>query len=180
MYNARTAEIIDIVDDENKVIGKASAEEVYKERLNHRTVHVLVFNDIGELFLIKGSAQHAYCPGYWFSSASGNVRHNETYEQAARRLLREWTGIETRIIPVYQGHYDHYKMRKFIKTFRAQADGKIPINPNLAIAGRWFSVPVVLEMIAKNEEVHPELAHIMEAIYSRATAEQAESSDIQY
>lgn len=44
-------EYLDIVDDEDNVINQATREEAYAKRLSHRIVHVLVFNDKGEMLL---------------------------------------------------------------------------------------------------------------------------------
>jgi len=44
-------EFLDIVDEENEVVGAAPIDEIYSKRLNHRIVHVMIFNDKGEIFL---------------------------------------------------------------------------------------------------------------------------------
>ena len=37
-------EFIDIVDDQNQVIGKTTQKEIYEKKHNHRIVHILVIN----------------------------------------------------------------------------------------------------------------------------------------
>lgn len=159
--------VLDVVDDNNKVVGKASANHVYEERLNHRIVHVLIFNDKGELFLVQRSGQHKYCPGHW-SAPSGNVLQGEGYEEAAQRELGNWLGTSLKLIKIHDGKYDHYRMRKFLQVFRGISEGRFILNKELAEKGRWFSVPTVLNMLKRNEAVHPELAHIMEVLYRQA------------
>ena len=46
-------EIFDVVDSEDMVIGKASRLQVHNNDLMHRSVHILVFNSAGSLFLQK-------------------------------------------------------------------------------------------------------------------------------
>ena len=48
-------EIFDVVNDRDEVIGQKSRSEIHRLKLNHRAVHVLVFNARGELFLQKRS-----------------------------------------------------------------------------------------------------------------------------
>ena len=47
-------EIFDVVNDRDEVIGQKSRSEIHRLKLNHRAVHVLVFNARGELFLQVG------------------------------------------------------------------------------------------------------------------------------
>lgn len=166
MHSETPAETLDVVDDSNTVVGQASVDHIYENRLNHRIVQVLIFNEKGEVFLPQGSAQHKYCPGHWFPSASGHVLRGETYEQAAQRELSKWLGTSMRLTKIHEGPYDHYKMRKFMQVFRGISEGPFAPNNELSLAGRWFPVPVVLNMIRKNEMVHPELAHVLERLYS--------------
>ena len=46
-------EIFDVVDSEDMVIGKASKLQVHNNELMRRSVHILVFNSTGSLFLQK-------------------------------------------------------------------------------------------------------------------------------
>ncbi len=158
-------EVLDIVDERNKVVGEASELHIYENRLNHRVVHVLIFNDRGEVFLVQGSGKHKYCPGHWFSSSSGNVLRGEDYEIAAQRLLGNWLGVSMNLTKVHEGSYDHYKMRKFIEVYRGLSNGPFVLNKELVNDGKWFPIAVVLNMIKKNEIVHPELAYVIEKLY---------------
>lgn len=160
------SEVIDIVDERNEVVGQATMQQVYERRLNHRVAHVLLFNDRGEVFLVQTSAKHTYCPGHWTTSASVTLRKGETYEVAAQRALSDWLGIAVPVTRIHDAPYDHYKMRKFVQVFRAISQGPFPLNKELAASGRFFSVADVQDMVKKNQLVHPELAHVMDKLYS--------------
>lgn len=159
-------EILDIVDENNKVIGEATAQQVYDQRLNHRIVHVLVFNDKGEIFLYQRSPNLSFCPGHWHTSAGGLVRKGEDYEKAAARELKETLNLDAPTVKLHEGPYDHYKMRKFCTIFRAISRGPFTLNPDLAMQGSWFSIADVKDMVKKNQLVHPELAYVIEKLYS--------------
>lgn len=158
---------IDVVDEQNQVIGKAPLTDVYTQKLNHRVAHVLIFNDRGEIFLSQNSAKHDYCPGHWTLSANTTVLAGESPEHAAQRALSLWLGASIPLKQIHETPYDHYKIRKFVTVFRGQSQGPFPLNKNLASTGKWFSIADVLDLVRKNQLVHPELAHVIEQLYPR-------------
>lgn len=166
MPEQETQEVLDIVDEHNNVIGFAPYDDVYTHRLNHRIVHVLIFNGKGEIFLQQRSAKKKFCPGHWVTSAGGHVQKGESYEHAANRELKEELGIEAPLTKIHESPYDHYKMRKFLEVFRTVHEGPFNLNEEEVAGGRWFPVAEVKEMVRKNELIHPELAHIIDKLYS--------------
>ena len=82
-------EIFDVVDSEDMVIGKASRLQVHNNDLMHRSVHILVFNSTGSLFLQKRAMIKDESPGLWDSSAAGHVESGEDYISCAKRELNE-------------------------------------------------------------------------------------------
>ena len=86
-------ELLDVVDENDEVIAVRRRGEIHAERLMHRAVHILVFNDSGELFLQKRSLSKDEQPGKWDSSAAGHVDSGEDYLACARRELAEELGI---------------------------------------------------------------------------------------
>jgi len=158
-------EILDIVNDDNEIVGSASYDEIYSKRLNHRIVHVLVFNSNGEVFLQRLSASKKFCPGHWGTSAGGHVKSGESYEQAAERELKEELGVSLKLDQIHESAYDHYKMRKFLQVFRAVSEGPFILDQNESSEGKWFSINDLRDMVKKHELIHPELAHIIEKLY---------------
>jgi len=158
-------EVLDIVDENNEVVGSASYTEVYEKRLNHRIAHVLLFNDKGEILLQMRSAKKEFRPGHWVTSAGGHVQTGESYEQAAKREMKEGLGVDVQLTKILDTPYDHYKMRKFLEVFRGISEGPFKINPEEVSGCRWFSVDDVRDMVKKNQLIHPELAHVIEKLY---------------
>ena len=79
-------EIFDIVDERDEVVGRRPRSEVHRLGLQHRAVHVLVFNARGELFLQKRSMQKDCFPGAWDSSAAGHLDSGESYDDFPGRV----------------------------------------------------------------------------------------------
>src|SRR3954467_532457 len=88
-----TEEMFDVVNDRDEVIGSERRSEVHRLGLQHRAVHVLIFNERGQIFLQKRSMKKDRQPGVWDSSASGHVDSGEEYDPCAARELQEEIGL---------------------------------------------------------------------------------------
>ncbi len=143
----------DVVDDNDNVLCSVPKHDVFLKKLNHRIVHVLVFNKEGELFLQKRAATVKYLPGHWCTSAGGHVMAGETYEQAAERELREEINIKpkTKLREILYFTYEYGAMKKFIKVFKLVHDEKIDVNEDDVEEGRFFSKNE-LEKLVKSRE----------------------------
>ena len=86
-------ELLDVVDENDEIIGIKTRGEIHAQRLMHRAVHILVFNSNGDLFLQKRSMSKDENPGLWDSSAAGHVDSGEDYLACARREIEEELGI---------------------------------------------------------------------------------------
>ena len=86
-------ELLDVVNDNDEVIGVKSRGEIHAQGLMHRAVHILLFNSEGELFLQKRSLSKDEQPGKWDSSAAGHVDSGEGYLDCACREINEELGI---------------------------------------------------------------------------------------
>ncbi len=85
-------DIFDIVDEQDRVVGRAPRREVHAKNLHHRATHILVHDAAGRVFLQRRSLTKDTFPGCWDSSCSGHVDTGEDYETAARRELGEELG----------------------------------------------------------------------------------------
>lgn len=87
-------ELLDVIDENDNVIGREERDICLEKKLLHRGVHIFIFNSEGELLLQKRSMQKKTYPGAWTSSCSGHVSAGQTYEEAAVRELEEELGIK--------------------------------------------------------------------------------------
>jgi len=87
-------EWLDVVDNSDSVIGRASRAEVHEKGLLHRSSHIVLFNSVGQVFVQLRSLKKDNHPGLWDSSAAGHVDSGESYLECAVRELSEELGIQ--------------------------------------------------------------------------------------
>src|SRR5664280_2113080 len=113
-------EMIEIVDAEGSTIGIRRRSEVHANPfLLHKVVHVLVFNDAGNLLLQKRSRNKDVAPGKWDTSVGGHVYPGENLKTAALREMEEELGtLPEAITPLYSyAHSDSYES-ELVFTYR--------------------------------------------------------------
>jgi isopentenyl-diphosphate Delta-isomerase len=82
------------VDDRDNVIGQVTRGEAHQNpAIKHRSVFILVFNQVGDLLLQKRSANKDTFPEFWTLSSSGHVNYGQSYDEAAARELEEELGL---------------------------------------------------------------------------------------
>ena len=134
-------EIIDVVDYENNVVGKASRLKVHKNELMHRSAHILVFNISGDLFIQKRAMTKDESPGLWDSSAAGHVDSGEDYISCANRELKEELGLsEHRLEKVLSIPAQRKTFWEHVRVFRCITNRNICINTNEISEGKYLTL----------------------------------------
>ena len=87
-------ELLCIVDREDRVLKGERREIVHDSGLWHRGVHIFLCNEDNGLLVTRRSATKDKFPSRLDCSVSEHVRLGETYEDAARRGLREELDID--------------------------------------------------------------------------------------
>jgi 16S rRNA (adenine1518-N6/adenine1519-N6)-dimethyltransferase len=86
--------MLDVVDEDNLVIGTESRSSVHQRGLRHRGVHVFLFTKHGMLLVQHRSAHREASPSTLDCSVSEHVQAGEDYLHAAVRGMREELGLE--------------------------------------------------------------------------------------
>ena len=161
-------EIFDVVNERDEVIGRNTRREVHRLGLLHRSVHVLVCNSQGQVFLQKRSMTKDRQPGLWDSSASGHVDSGETYDACTLRELREELGLSPQQAPrplfklPASAETDH----EHVWVYRCEAEGPFSLHPEEIERGAWFHPEEVTRWLA--EQPH-EFATAFRVIWLRIT-----------
>ena len=147
-----TAEIFDVVDEADRVMGQAPRGEVHAERLRHRAVHIFIVNSIGEIFLQRRSAWKDQAPGCWGSSAAGHLDRGEDYPAAAIRELAEELGLRG----IQPGSIDEMATLaptatngwEFVRLYRLRHDGPFHWPAAEVETGAFFPTALVAGWLA--------------------------------
>jgi isopentenyldiphosphate isomerase len=88
-------EYLDLVDENDRVIGKKLRSEVYKENLsNFRVINAFLVNSNGELWIPRRTADKRIFPNCLDMSVGGHVESGESYDEAFRRETLEELNID--------------------------------------------------------------------------------------
>jgi 16S rRNA (adenine1518-N6/adenine1519-N6)-dimethyltransferase len=136
-----------VVDNQDQVLGAAPRVTVHANNLLHRAVHILLFNDAGELFLQKRSHRKDRHPLVWDSSAAGHVNAGQTYEETAPRELEEELGVSApveclgSIPPSERTGWEH------VQLYRAAHEGPFLLHPaEIETGGHVVVEPIMPEV----------------------------------
>jgi isopentenyldiphosphate isomerase len=86
-------ELIDIVDENDRVVGQATRSEAYARRLRHRCVFVLARDPAGRIFVHRRTARKLVFPLLYDMFVGGVVGAGESYDAAAHREAEEELGV---------------------------------------------------------------------------------------
>lgn len=85
--------ILNVVDENDNVIGETTREEIHARGLLHREVHVWLYNKKGEIFFQLRAKDKDTFPGLLDASIGGHVEIGDSYEKTAVKEAKEETGL---------------------------------------------------------------------------------------
>jgi isopentenyldiphosphate isomerase len=86
-------EIIDIVDEQDRVIGQSARGEAYAKGLRHRCSFTLVRDAEDRIFVHRRTAEKLVFPSLYDMFVGGVVGAGESYDEAALREAEEELGV---------------------------------------------------------------------------------------
>ncbi|PYL24849.1 MAG: ribosomal RNA small subunit methyltransferase A, partial [Verrucomicrobia bacterium] len=114
-----------IVDKKDRILRYANRSKVHGNNLRHRAVHILIFNEAGELYLQQRSRWKDRHPLKWDSSAAGHVGAGESYDETARRELKEELGTTVPLQKVSKVSASQRTDQEFIWLYRGLTSGDL-------------------------------------------------------
>ncbi len=87
-------EILDILNEDGKVIGSKDRKQIYIDGDLHRTVHIWVINSNKEILMQKRSPKKDTFPNLWALSTAGHIKSGDSSIETALRELKEELGIK--------------------------------------------------------------------------------------
>lgn len=161
-------ELLDVVDDDDRVIGCAPRARVHRDGLLHRAVHIVVSNPQGELFVQQRAWSKDCQPGRWDTSAAGHVDHGEAYDEAARRELGEELGLVAVTLEAWWAlPASAATGREFVRVYRCRTAAEPrPDAAEIAASGWWSRARLAAWMAARPAD----FTAVFRAIFARYDA----------
>ncbi len=175
MGKSMSDELLDIVDDADRIIGQELRAVVHQRGLQHRGVHIFLVTPENKLVVPQRGWQRDTSPLALDCSVSEHVKSGEGYREAARRGLAEELDLrqvnfhslikfkmdygpgDRQICQLYEGRVDPFQVRfdpievERVFTFNLIELDKVIRNGQVACSG-WF-VQLICWYLGKPSEV---------------------------
>jgi 8-oxo-dGTP pyrophosphatase MutT (NUDIX family) len=148
-------ELVDWVDEDDRVLAPVTRARMRKENLLHRCIAVLCCNSAGEVYAHRRSDAKDVFPGLYDMFVGGVVAAGESYDAAASREIGEELGIVGPTpVPLFRHRYEGPASRSHTAVYRVTWDGPIvhqaseiawggfrTIEALIAVPNGWSFVP---------------------------------------
>ena len=170
MSASSSEERVDVVDEDDRVLGQVTRSQLRAGNLLHRNVAILCLNRRGEIYVHRRTDTKDVFPGLYDMFVGGVVAAGETYAQAALREIEEELGI---VGPtperLFHHRYEGAQTRSHTEVFRVCWDGPIRHQPSEVA---WGGYRAATQLAANTEGFSfvPDGREIFECYLARVAA----------
>ncbi|MFI9627909.1 NUDIX hydrolase [Streptomyces sp. NPDC052042] len=139
-------EILDIVDENDEVVGQAPRGEATARGLRHRCVFIEARDAAGRLFVHRRTPTKLVFPSRYDMFVGGVVGAGESYDEAALREAEEELGVRglPRPEPLFTFLYTSPEHSWWSRVYRVRCE--LPVNPQVEeVAWHGFLTDAELE-----------------------------------
>lgn len=164
MSNIAAQEWLDIVDANDRVVGRDTRARVHEAGHFHRSAHIVLFNSQGQVFIQLRSMSKDSGAGLWDTSAAGHVESGESYLECAVRELSEELGINVGRAALKRVATLSPQARngmEFTRIFTVICDQPLSLQAEEIDDGRWLTPADLNAWIAADEGEFTEVFRII-------------------
>ncbi len=157
-----TEEMIDVVDENDEVIDVKPKSEVWDKVLLHRGIIIFLVNSKNEIFVHQRALVKKTYPGWWDIFINGYTSSKEDYDEAAKRELKEETGIDAEklnLIKKIRCKLPHDDW--FGKLYKVVYDGELTLQKEELEQGKFIPFEQLDEFV-KTHKIKPSSLFIYE------------------
>jgi isopentenyldiphosphate isomerase len=134
-------ELIDVVDEEDRVVGRALRGDATARRLRHRCTSVQVRDPLGRIFVHRRTPQKLVFPSMYDVVVGGVVGAGESYDECALREAREELGVEELPAPEprFTFLYESPRHTWFLRVYELEC--ALPVRPQPEEIDWWDFLP---------------------------------------
>ena len=130
-------ELVEIVDDDDRVVATVTRAEMRTGRLRHRCVFLVVRRPDGRVLVHQRSPAKDIWPSAWDIAVGGVVTAGEAWDAAAARELAEEVGIEgAALVLARTGRYADADVDEVARVYTVTWDGPGPLRRRRGRGGR--------------------------------------------
>lgn len=133
-------ELVDELDAMGMVVGEVTRAEMRRGNLLHRSVFIVVRNDVDELLIHRRAAWKDLWPDVWDIAVSGVVAAGEAWELAAARELIEELGVSAELAYLGEGSYEDDDVREVARIYQARCEGPFDFSDNEIVEAVWVPI----------------------------------------
>jgi isopentenyldiphosphate isomerase len=143
-------ELVDVVDEQDRIVATVTRARIRAEGLLHRVASVLVFRPDGRLLVHRRTDTKDVYPGAFDCFVGGVVGTGERYEEARDRELAEEMGIEGAVaIELFRHRFEGVGDRSWSAVYAITWDGPVVPQASEVAWHGWEPVERVLERAAE-------------------------------
>lgn len=141
--DAAPAELVDVVDGDDRVVGTVTRLEMRQRRLRHRAVFIAVLSSSTatgrhRLLMHRRAAHKDIWPDRWDIAVGGVVCSGEQYDDAAMRELAEEVGVVgINIEALGGGEYADADVDLIGRCYAIEYDGPFSFDDGEVVESRW-------------------------------------------
>ncbi len=129
---------MDVINEDEEVITHASNLEIHQKRLLHKSVHILIIDSLGRIYLRLRTPEQGTI-GAWIPSAGAHVLSGQTYNQTAKKALQDVLGASCPLILIGKVRITSETEKEIVAVYTGYCDA-VKLNPDLKQTGRFFTV----------------------------------------
>lgn len=161
-------EYLDLVDANDKVIGKKLRSEIYAEKLsNFRVVNAFVINSEGKLWIPLRSPSKRIFPSCLDMSMGGHVESGEEYDTSFKRELAEELRIDADVTPwkILGNLTPDDGVSAFMRVFEIKSDEAPDFNTDDFTEYFWLTPREVVEKVEGGVPAKGDLVKLVRRFY---------------
>ena len=161
-------ELLDLVDEQDRIIGSGLRSEIYREGLNNfRVVNAFLINDAGQLWIPRRTANKRIFPLCLDMSVGGHVASGETYDDAFRRELLEELGLHLdAVVWRFLEHLTPHEhgVSAFMQVYEIRCNQVPDYNKDDFVEFFWLRPQEVLERVEGGDGAKDDLPRLIKSV----------------
>lgn len=161
-------EWLDLVDENDQVIGQVTRDEAWQKRLPVRVINAFLVNAQGELWIPRRTAYKKMFPNCLDMSVGGHVESGEDYLSCFKRETQEELNLDIdtlnwRELAAFSPF--NTTLSAFMHVYEIQTDTPPQFNPDDFTEAFWLAPAQVLARIAGGDPAKGDLAELIRLCY---------------